>query len=522
MTVQTLITTWANRGSDQTYLVAPELDEVVTYSHLRNYVAQVSAHLDAMGVAKGEHVATLMDNGKWTAVLFLAVMASGRVVVPLNAISGDSQLAYVLDHSDARVVFASDNHLARARKISAAADREISIVPTSPDSGPEWPVQPDLASSKVPQVGSDDPALLIYTSGTTGKPKGVLLSHSNVIAGGQNTVDAHALTEKDRGLCVLPIYHINAEIVTLIAPLVSGGSVVVPHRFSTGAFWGLLGDHACTWFSVVPTIVSYLLEHAHTTAASVRDNPALSGLRFGRSASSALPPSVHQGFEQAFGIRLVETMGLSETAAQILSNPLPPAPCKYGSPGIAYGNEVKVVAGDGEDAAPGEIGEVVVRGDNVLKGYYKNPKATADSIRPDGWFLTGDLGYQDEDGFFFITGRSKELIIKGGENIAPREIDEVLLQHPAVLEAAAYAATDNHYGQEVMACVVLKTGKLASAEDLRAFTIQELGKFKAPREVHIVKWLPKGPSGKVQRLKIADMLDQLALDTETETTDKNI
>lgn len=509
MTIQNLINNFASNCTDRTFLIAPESGEHLSFSQLRERVVQVSAQLDAMGCRAGEHVAMLMDNGQWTATLLLALMASGRVAVPLNAIAGDSQLEYVLEHCDANILFASPQHLERARALKSRVERPVSVVPTCPDRGPQWPTKAEAADATLPAVEPDDSALLMYTSGTTGKPKGVLLSHRNVIAGGMNTVEAHALSKADRGLCVLPLYHINAEIVTLIAPLISGGSVVMPHRFSTGSFWELLREHNCTWFSVVPTIIAYLLERGDSRETNVKGNPAYSQVRFGRSASSALPASSHKAFEQEFGIPLIETMGLTETAAQILSNPLPPFQARYGSPGIAYRNEVKVMAEGGQEAARGEVGELLVRGDNVMREYYKNPEATTKTLNAEGWLHTGDLGYQDDEGFFFITGRLKELIIKGGENIAPREIDDILLKHPAVLEAAAYAVEDEKYGQEIMACVVFKSDQQASVKELVEFCNNELGKFKSPKIIHIVQWLPRGPSGKVQRLKIAGMLEEL-------------
>ncbi|MDI5933263.1 AMP-binding protein [Halomonas kalidii] len=509
MTIQSLINKLAADCGDRTFLIAPESGEQLSFSQLRERVAQVSAQLDAMGCGAGEHVAMLMDNGQWTATLLLALMASGRIAVPLNAIAGDSQLEYVLEHCDANTLFASPQHLERARALGNGVERPVSVVPTCPDRGPQWSTKAEAKNAPLSAVEPDDAALLMYTSGTTGKPKGVLLTHRNVIAGGLNTVEAHALSKEDRGLCVLPLYHINAEIVTLIAPLISGGSVVMPHRFSTSTFWELVREHRCTWFSVVPTIIAYLLERGDSRETNVKGNPDYAQVRFGRSASSALPASSHKAFEQEFGIPLIETMGLTETAAQILSNPLPPFQARYGSPGIAYRNEVRVMTEHGQQAARGEIGELLVRGDNIMREYYKNPQATAESLDSDGWLHTGDLGYQDDEGFFFITGRLKELIIKGGENIAPREIDDTLLQHPAVLEAAAYAIEDEKYGQEIMACVVFKSGQHASVEELIGFCHQELGKFKSPKSIHIVQWLPRGPSGKVQRLKIANMLEEL-------------
>lgn len=509
MTIQYLIRRWAADTGGKTFLVSPECGEQLSFSQLDDRLSQVAAQLDVMGVGVGEHVAVLMDNGQWTATLLLTLMASGRVAVPLNAIAGDSQLEYVLEHCDASLLFASPQHQERASQLASRVERPVQVIPTCPDRGPAWDSSPGAEAGSMPAVDPDDIAVLMYTSGTTGKPKGVMLSHHNVIAGGLNTVEAHALSREDRALCVLPLYHINAEIVTLVAPLISGGSVVMPHRFSTRTFWTLIREHQCTWFSVVPTIVAYLLERGDDQEVKVQGNPDFSQVRFGRSASSALPATTHKAFEDAFGIPLIETMGLTETAAQILSNPLPPFQTQYGSPGVAYRNQVKVVTASGEEAPRGETGELVVRGDNVMQGYYKNSEATAESLDAEGWLHTGDLGYQDDEGFFFITGRLKELIIKGGENIAPREIDDTLLKHPAVLEAAAFAVEDVNYGQDIMASVVFKHGKEASVEELLEFCHGELGQFKTPKDIQVVQWLPRGPSGKVQRLKIADMLDAL-------------
>lgn len=509
MTVLNKINLQADECGEKAFLIAPESGHQLTFAQLRSSAERVSKQLDAMGCERGQHVALLMDNGLWTATLLLAIMASGRVAVPLNAIAGDSQLEYVLDHCDADVLFASDQHEERADAMAHKAQRAISVIPACPDQGPKWPSGEEGGTSVLQPLEPEENALLMYTSGTTGKPKGVLLSHSSVIAGGRNTVEAHALSSEDRALCVLPLYHINAQIVTVIAPLISGGSVVIPHRFSTSSFWQWLRDYQCTWFSVVPTIVAYLLERGNDTEKRIQDNPGFEQLRFGRSASSALPASIHQAFEKEFGVPLIETMGLTETAAQILSNPLPPFQVQYGSPGVAYGNEVKVVTSSGIEAPRGDIGELMVRGGNVMKEYYKNPEATEGTLTSDGWLHTGDLGFQDDDGFFYITGRLKELIIKGGENIAPREIDDALLKHPAVLEAAAYGQEDEQYGQQIMACVVFKSGQCASEDELKELCGKEIGKFKTPRTIHTVKWLPRGPSGKVQRLKIADMLNEL-------------
>jgi acyl-CoA synthetase (AMP-forming)/AMP-acid ligase II len=295
------------------------------------------------------------------------------------------------------------------------------------------------ASWPAPEPAADAPALLMYTSGTTGQPKGVILSHRNVLAGARFVSEAHGLDGSDRVLGVLPLYHINAQIVTVLAPLYHGGSLVMPRRFSAAAFWRLAAEHRCTWLNVVPTIIAYLLQHDE-------GKTGVSGacrLRFCRSASAPLPPAHQRAFEERFAVGIIETMGLTETAAPVFANPLDRSARKLGSPGRAFGNEARVIDPDsGAERRIGVTGEIVVRGENVMAAYYKAPEETDRAFTADGWFRTGDLGYCDEDGFFFITGRRKELIIKGGENIAPREIDEVLLAHPLVLEAAAVGVPD--------------------------------------------------------------------------------
>jgi len=303
---------------------------------------------------------------------------------------------------------------------------------------------------------------------------------------------------------VLPLYHINAFAVTMLAPLAHGGSLAMPHKFSAGSFWQQASSSACTWINVVPTMISYLLEGTTPPLESLR------GIRFCRSASAALPPAHLQAFEVRFGIGVIETMGLTETVAPAFSNPLEPALRKLGSVGRASGCEAYLVDANLQPVPDGGTGEIVIRGPQVMRGYYKNEAATQASFTPDGWLRTGDLGHRDADGFFFVTGRIKELIIKGGENIAPREIDEVLLRHPAVLDAAATGIPDTHYGQEIMVCIVLREGQSADEAALRDFCSTQLGRYKTPKVFHFVSDLPRGPSGKVQRLKLLDWVTRSA------------
>ena len=506
-TVRELIDQNALSQPDKAFLIAPESGAEMTCAQLRDHAQQIAARLDALGIGQGEKVAMLLPNGYWTTALLLGVIYSGRVIVPLNAVSGDAALSYVIDHSDTRVILVDQDLAEKFGAVLSPLTDAVQLIPTDVDEGPYWPVAADAGAPPVP-LTTDDAAILMYTSGTTGRPKGVLLSHGNAVAGGENTARAHRLTADDRGLCVLPLYHINAQMVTVMGPLVTGGSVVMPHRFGTSTFWPLIAEHACTWFSVVPTIIAYLLEQAEREGFDRDAFGGLTALRFGRSASAPLAPEMHRAFETMFGVPIIETMGLTETAAQILSNPMPPARPKYGSPGIAVGNEARIIDEDGRECPRGTPGELMIRGANVTRGYYKNPEATAEALEPDGWLHTGDVAYCDDDGFFFITGRIKELIIKGGENIAPREIDEALYEHPAVLEAAGFGMPDTRYGQEVMACVALKPGAICSETDLAALLEKRLGAFKKPKRIYFMHDLPKGPSGKIQRLKLPDLVQE--------------
>ena len=310
------------------------------------------------------------------------------------------------------------------------------------------------------------------------------------------------MTAADRVLSSLPLYHVNGQCIATISPVFAGGSIVLPHRFSVSQWWTLVERYRPTWLNMVPTIISYLLNGPDLTPAQVE---ACRGVRFGRSASAPLPPEQHKAFERRFGVSVIEAMGLTECASVAFANPLDPARRKYGSPGMPLGVEARVVGPDGSELSEEQAGEIELRGANVMLGYYRAPDLTAAALKVDGWLATGDLGYCDGDGFYFITGRLKELIIKGGENIAPREIDEALLRHPAVLEAAAVGVPDVHYGQEILAFVVLKTDMECSEEALRAHCVRELGPYKTPKVLRFVGDLPKGASGKVQRLKLLDL-----------------
>jgi acyl-CoA synthetase (AMP-forming)/AMP-acid ligase II len=503
-TVRACIERHAAATPDRDFLIAPDIGRRLDFAQLKKAVDEVGAHLDALGLGQGAKVAFLLNNGDWTTRLFLGVMANNRVIVPLNAVAGNLQLTHVLGHSDSELVFVAPEYREKLDEIMAGVERPLRVIETTEENGPDWPAdETQVASPAPPSPG--DTALLLYTSGSTGLPKGAMLSHRAVTAGGRNVVEGHRLTADDRALCVLPVYHINGAMVTVSAPLYSGGSVVMPNRFSATDYWRLAAENACSWSSIVPTIIKYLLDRARQEPYDFGNDERLANFRFARSASAPLAAATLEEWEQTFRLPMIETLGLTETAGTVASNPLPPAAHKAGSVGLPFGNEIIIVDEQGRECPPQQVGELIIRGENLLDLYYKNPDATADSIR-DGWFYTGDLGRKDEDGYIFITGRSKELIIRGGENIAPREIDDVLYRHEAILEAAAVGVDDENYGQEVVACVVIRDGYDCGEDELRAFCEAGVGRYKAPKVIYFFDDLPKGPSGKILRLKLPELI----------------
>lgn len=500
-TLRELIEARAAEQPTAVYASFPETGRTLTFAQLLASVRRLSALLANEDAAPGARVAFLLPNGLQAVTLFLGLQAAGVIAVPLSLLARSGQLAFVLDHAGVELVFAGPQQIPLLREAGQSMAQAPRLIQVDPDA----PAAVDTAADTIPPwcwpaPDAEDDSLLMYTSGTTGQPKGVRLSHRNLLAGARFVSEAHVLTASDRVLAVLPLYHINAQVVTLLAPLWHGGSLAMPRRFSVGAFWELAATQHCTWLNVVPTMIAYLLAHDAAPPTSVRQR-----LRFCRSASAPLAPELHLAFETRFGIGIIETMGLTETAAPCLTNPPDPQRRRLGSPGQPFGNLARIASPDtGEPLPDGMIGEIQILGPNVTRGYHRAPEETARAFTADGWLRTGDLGYRDGEGYYFVTGRLKEIIIKGGENIAPREIDEALLRHPAVLEAAAVGVPDPHYGQEIEAGVVLRGEAACSEAELRAFCLRELGPFKTPRAIRFLPELPKGPSGKVQRLKLLE------------------
>ena len=469
-----------------TAIVFPETSTQLDWADLRAAARGFAKALTARGLGKGESVAVVAPNSAEGIIAFYGAVYGGFRATMINLAAGRDAIAYALTHSEARVAFVHDSCAALFETANPGTTEAVAL---------QSDVTVDLYD-----VTAGDHALLMYTSGTTGQPKGVVHTHASLLAGGWTTAVAHGLSSSDRGFCVLPVYHINGLCVSVMGSLVSGGSLAMVGKFSASRFWDQAETGRATWFSAVPTIISHLLHGEADPSARCK-----AAIRFGRSASSALAVETQAAFEARFAVPVIETMGLTETAAQILSNPLPPATRKIGSPGIAYGCEVTIQDAQGAILPPGVEGEIVVRGPNILLEYLKNPDATAATFR-NGWLRTGDLAKMDADGYVFVTGRLKELIIKGGENVAPREVDEALYSHPDVIEAAAFARPCSSYGERIEAAVRIREGSDLSATALIAICEDRLGAFKAPDAVYFMDELPKGPSGKIQRLKLADLI----------------
>jgi len=507
--IRSVIDERAAVAADSVFIIDAINDVEISFLQLQSAARSIAQLIADRGVVQGDSVAYAMQNSSSCALLVLGIMYGGYRATAINLVSGTQTIAYVLEHSETRLIFteraqqelveqafAVNKHVVPSIEIDSDSISTL-IKSNSTDSGASSAKKPETVC-----VDGNTDGLLMYTSGTTGRPKGVQLSHANLLAAGHNTQLAHQLTSEDRALCVLPLYHINGLCVTLMGPLVSSSSVVLPLRFSVSKFWPLTSQYGCTWFSVVPTQISYLL-HAEPADSDV--SLGSTSLRFGRSASAPLSPDVQEKFESRFGVPIIETMGLTETSAPILSNPLPPRVRKIGSPGIAFGCEVRIADKHQQEVARTVEGEILVRGDNVMKRYFKNPDATDEALTSTGWLRTGDLGTQDDDGYIFVTGRLKELIIKGGENIAPREIDEALYRHPAVIEAAAFACPCRNYGQRVEAAVSIDAGTDLNETTLLDFCRPQLGNFKMPDKIHFLDELPKGPSGKIQRRRLIEL-----------------
>ena len=476
----------------------------LSYGKLREQISATVGALNGAGVGHGDRVAIVLPNGPEMASTFIAVAAC-TTAAPLNpGYRGEEFEFYLTDlRAKALIIAAGDESPARA----VASRLRVPVIELQADGhGPAGTFVLNATGTVTVATnsgiaGSDDIALILHTSGTTSRPKIVPLTHRNVCASARNVRDTLRLSADDRGLNIMPLFHIHGLIASLLAPLAAGGQVSCTPGFNALKFFGWLAEARPTWYSAVPTMHQTILARAANNAEVIAANP----LRFIRSSSASLPPQVLIAVEQAFNCPVIESYGMTEAAHQMASNPLPSAKRIPGSVGIAAGPEVAIMDEAGKLLAAGSVGEVVIRGENVTPGYENNPKANAEAFN-DGWFRTGDQGVMDEEGYLTLTGRLKEIINRGGEKISPREVDEVMLDHPAVEQVITFAMPHDKLGEDVAAAVVLRNGFNATESELRNFVAQRLADFKVPRKILFLDEIPKGATGKLQRIGLAAKL----------------
>jgi len=470
----------------------------LTYRRLREQVASTADGLAQLGVERGDRVAYVFPNSAEAIVLFLAA-STVATAAPLNAAYKEEEFRFYLEDTRARVLVVPPGEAVTARQ---ALPDGVPLVEAHIDSAGVMRLESKTSSSAARSAGApgdDDVALVLHTSGTTSRPKLVPLRHRNLFASIDNIATTYALGPQDVALCVMPLFHIHGLMASTMAPLRTGGIVVVPPKFDPMTFWPLAKDHAATWYSAVPTIHQMLLMRNRGERP-----PGAEQLRFIRSSSSALSPDTMRQLESRFGAPVLEAYGMTEASHQMASNPLPPADRRAGTVGTGTGVRIGILDESGALVSHGDAGEVVIQGPNVIDGYANNPEANASAFI-DGWFRTGDQGILDADGYLSLVGRIKEMINRGGEKIAPREIDEVLLQHPAVGEAVAFGSPHPVWGEEVAAAVVLN--QPVTEKELIDFARERLADYKVPKKLYVVERIPTNATGKVQRRSVAATLN---------------
>ena len=483
-----------HEGSQHPALICPDDGTTVPHRELAASVHRLAGLLAGLGVRRGQRVAIVMPNGPEVVELLLAVAALGATAAPMNPGYTQAEYAFYLSDLDPGLLLIQAGRGAEAR--AAAGGRTVADVSVRPQGPPQLSVAGTRASRESPfESGSPgDVALLLHTSGTTRRPKQVPLLQRNLMASVRAIAAHYRLGAADVSYCAMPLFHVHGLIASTLAQLAVGGSVVTPRRLSQRRYWQQAGAHGVTWVSASPTIHTELIEHGTGSAPSIR---------FVRSCSSALSPALFRRLEELYQAPVLEAYGMTEASHQMTSNPLPPDRHLPGSVGVPAGAQVRIVDQAGRDLPAGQPGEVAVRGPGLTPGYLGDPEANAESFFG-GWFRTGDRGLLD-DGYLRLEGRIKELIIRGGENISPGEVEDALKAHPAVSDAVCFGIADDKYGQVVGAAVVLK-GE-ADAAQLRASCRASLADFKVPKVIHVVNEIPRTPTGKLQRSLIASRLN---------------
>ncbi|HVF92278.1 MAG TPA: long-chain-fatty-acid--CoA ligase [Blastocatellia bacterium] len=505
--IRELLESRARGYSEKEFLISAHDGRRLTYEEFNREVDLAAELLLRLGVTKGRVVSLFLSNNVEYLIFYFACFKTGAWAGPVNALLKSHEVAFIVNDSRACVIVTQPDLypvVAEARRAMPSLAAVIlaggSATESIDDAMDESVVRYSLSeegngrSSSLADAGisRDDEAMIIYTSGTTGRPKGVLLTHGNLLSNARQIGEWLGLGGEDRALMIMPLFHVNALMTTGLAALHAGGSIVLAPRFRASLHWKLIAEHGVTYFGSVATMLALLNQ---TYPGGVPEGLDVSRLRFALCGSAPVPVEVMKTFESLFPCPVIEGYGLSESTCRSTFNP-PDERRRIGSVGLPIGNEVRVFDDEERELGPREVGEIVLRGPNIMKGYFGNEDATREAFRS-GWFHTGDLGYVDEDGFFYIVDRKSDMIIRGGENIYPREIDEVLYRHPKVKDAATIGIPDPLYGEEVKAYVVLRSGQSASEQELIEFCRGHLADFKCPRSVEFLEEIPKGPTGKL-------------------------
>jgi len=504
MSFTTLSQMVAAQNAGNTAMTAPDGATPLSYGRLSQLIDDTQKRLNALGLGRGDRVGIVLPNCPEMATSFLAV-AGACTAAPLNMAYRADEFEFYLSDVKAKAVVIAKGAETPARAVAAKLGlRVLELVPQASEGTGCFTLEAEPLAGASPTTGpaqASDVALILHTSGTTSRPKIVPLSHTNVCASARNISRTLALTSADRGLHIMPMFHIHGLIAGILAPWAVGSSIHCTPGFNALKFFGWMKECRPTWYTAVPTMHQTILARAGGNADVIAANP----LRFIRSSSSSMPPQVIAEVESVFKAPLIESYGMTEAAHQMASNPLPPAKRIPGSVGLAAGPEVAIMDNDGKLLAAEELGEVVIRGENVTLGYENNPKANAEAFTH-GWFRTGDQGRLDAEGYLTLTGRLKEIINRGGEKISPREVDEVIMDHPAVAQVVTFGMPHPKLGEEVAAAVVLREGQALTDKALRDFLAERLADFKVPRKILFMAEIPKGATGKLQRIGLAEKL----------------
>jgi acyl-CoA synthetase (AMP-forming)/AMP-acid ligase II len=483
-------------ADSHTAIVVPELGIDVTYKSLRQQVLEMANSLASAGIGRGDAVAIALPNGLPAIVSFLAASIAGTAA-PLNPAYPYEEFHFFLADTNAKILLCPPVGAEFVR--TAAKDRNIATFSVEMSEQGHVRIVDAPTGATTTEPSADDIALVLHTSGSTGRPKRVPLRHFNLAVSSANIANTYALTQEDVSLCIMPLFHIHGLIGSTMATLLSGGTVVVPTKFNALSFWRTIRENRVTWYSGVPTMHQLLLARAH------QKPPEAATLRFIRSCSAPLSSDLIHKIEGLFGVPFVEAYGMTEAAHQMTSNPLPPRHRKAGSVGVGAGLRISIMDKEGNHLGTNHRGEIAIQGANVFRGYENNPEANARAF-VDGWFRTGDQGYLDSDCYLHLTGRIKDIIIRGGENIAPHEVDEVLLRHPAVAAAVTFGCLHPTLGEEVCAAVVLHERQGASEATLIKHAREFLAEYKCPTKIYLVESIPTTATGKIRRRAVAAVL----------------